>query len=163
MNYHRIIKEDINNGDGFRVSLFVTGCKFNCLGCWNKELQDPCFGKHFSETEKNIILNELKKPYCAGLSLLGGEPTHENNLFTLTQLTKECKKQFPNKTIWMWTGNVFENIVDLEIIKYLDVVIDGRFLLKERDLTLKWRGSKNQRCISVKETLNAGRIILHYS
>ena len=161
MNYYNIIKNDINNGDNFRVSLFVTGCKFNCCGCWNKELQNPCAGKLFTEDTKKEIFDEVSKSYYGGISLLGGEITHENNIDEITKLCKEFKETFSNKTIFAWTGQDWENVKNMEFVKYVDVLIDGRFILAQRNLKCKWRGSENQRVIDVQESLKQGKIVLY--
>lgn len=141
MNYAKVIKDDINNGSGFRVTLVITGCSINCLGCHAQHLKNPYAGKPFTEEVKQGLFKELSKPHIAGFSIFGGEITHENNIDDVTKLLKEIKKTFPNKTIWAWTGQNFEDVKDKEFINYVDVLIDGRFILAQRNLKLKWRGS----------------------
>lgn len=160
MNYENIIKHDLNNGVGFRVSLFCCGCSFRCLHCHNRDLWNPYSGKQFTEEVKTVLFDEVSKPYYDGLSLLGGEPTHKNNIGTLTALAKEFKEHLPTKTIWMWTGNLFEDIDTLEILNYIDIVVDGLYDHTLRDINLAFRGSSNQRIIDVKETLLQKEIIL---
>ena len=161
MNYWNIVKNDILNGEGFRVSLFVCGCQFRCPHCQNKALWSPYVGQPFTLKTKEELFNELRKPYCDGISILGGEPLHENNVNEVTKLAKEIRELFPYKTIWMWTGNNFDDVKDLEVMKYLDVLIDGLFILKEKDLNLKWRGSRNQTVIDVQASLKQGKKVLY--
>ena len=160
MNYYNIIKDDVNNGDGFRTTLVICGCQFNCLGCHAKHLKNPYVGKLFTEDVKEELFKEISKSYISGLSCFGGEITHENNIDDITKLFKEVKETFPNKTIWAWTGQNFEDIKDKEFLKYVDVLIDGRFILAQRNLKCNWRGSENQRIINVQESLKQNKIIL---
>ena len=130
------------------------------LGCHAKHLKNPYTGNLFTDETKQELFKELSKSYISGLSCFGGEITHENNIDDITKLFKEIKEKFPNKTIWTWTGQNFEDIKDKEFIKYVDILIDGRFILSLRDLKLKWRGSSNQRIIDVQESLKQGKIVL---
>lgn len=141
MNYYKIIKDDINNGSGFRTTLVICGCSINCLGCHAQHLKSPYAGKPFTEEVKQGLFKELSKPHIAGFSIFGGEITHENNIDDVTKLLKEIKETFPDKSIWAWTGQNFEDVKDKEFINYVDVLIDGRFILAQRNLKLKWRGS----------------------
>lgn len=165
MNYAKIIKADIANGEGFRISLYVSGCGRNCPGCFNKVAQDPCYGKLFDDTAKEIIFNELKNDWCKGLSFLGGEPLSKlsDNRKQIIAFAKEVKEKFPDKNIWMWTGYTYEEILNSsemrEILNYVDVIIDGPFIQEEKDITLSWKGSKNQRVIDVKKSSNNNIII----
>lgn len=131
------------------------------LGCHAKHLKNPYAGKLFTNDVKDELFKELSKPYISGLSCFGGEITHENNIDDITKLFKEIKETFPNKTIWTWTGQNFEDIKDKEFIKYVDILVDGRFILAQRNLKCKWKGSENQRVIDVQETLKQGKIILY--
>lgn len=148
-NYAKIYKADIANGEHFRVSLFVSGCARNCKGCFNKEAQDPAFGKPFDEEAKKKIFNELEKDWCRGLSLLGGEPLSKlsDNRKTTIALAKEVKEKFPEKDIWCWSGYTLEEIKSddsmKDILKYIDVLVDGPFLEDKKDLTIPFRGSSN--------------------
>ena len=153
MKYAKIIAADIANGNGFRVSLFVTGCKRNCKGCFNKEAQDPNFGKHFDKEAKAKIFAELSKDYCAGLSILGGEPMSvlSDNRKQVIDLCKEVKKKYPVKTIWLWSGYTKEELeadnATKPILDFIDVLVDGPFELDKKDLSLPFRGSSNQRIL----------------
>lgn len=155
MNYASILKCDTANGTGFRVSLFVSGCGRKCPNCFNPEAQNPEFGKKFDEQAKKKILSELEKPYCKGLSLLGGDPMSKlsNNRKTVISLCKEVKKKFPDKDIWMWTGYKYEELLAdetaREIFDYIDYVIDGPFVEEKKDLSLRFCGSSNQRILKL--------------
>lgn len=164
MNYTKIYRADIANGQGFRVSLFVSGCARNCLGCFNKEAQDPNFGKPFDDKAKKKIFKELEHDWCKGLSLLGGDPMSKlsDNRKVIIDFCKEVKKKFPTKTIWMWTGYLFDEILEdkdmKDILKYIDVLIDGPFIKEKKDLTLKWCGSSNQHVIDVAKWRQARKV-----
>lgn len=155
MRYASILKADIANGPGFRVSLFVQGCLRKCPGCFNPETHDPDGGKPFGDAEKKKIFDELGKKWCRGLSILGGDPMSAcaDNRAVVLDLCKEVKRRFPGKTIWMWTGYLYEElkIVFPEILDCVDVIVDGPFVEKLKDLSLEWRGSSNQRIIYVKK------------
>lgn len=166
MNYAKILAADIANGTGFRVSLFVSGCGRKCPGCFNQVAQDPNYGKPFDEKAKKLIFDELDKEWCAGLSLLGGEPMSclSDNRKQVIAFAKEVKEKYPQKDIWMWSGYSFEEIANSndmkEILDYVDVVIDGDFKESLKDISLKWKGSSNQRVIDVKKSLEEGKIII---
>ena len=166
MNYASILKCDIANGVGFRVSLFVSGCSRKCPGCFNASAQDPSYGKPFDETAKQKIFSELDNEYCKGLSLLGGDPMSKLGDIrpTVIAFCKEVKEKYPDKDIWMWTGYTFEEIIQDEttkgILDYIDVLIDGPFVEELKDVTLAWKGSSNQKVIDVKKSMAAGGIIL---
>lgn len=146
MRYASIRKMDISNGEGVRVSLFVQGCSFHCKNCFNQETWDFNGGKEFTQKEFDLLMNLCNNPYIRGCSLLGGEPLHPNNIETVTQITKTFKELYPQKDIWLWTGYTFEDYVkDKEITKYADVIVDGRFVDELKDLSLRFRGSSNQR------------------
>lgn len=161
MNYHNIKHDDMLNGDGLRVTLFVSGCSLHCPHCQNPQTFDPESGIPFDEDAKQEIFNELSKPYISGLTLSGGHPLEHYNIDECTELCKECKEKFPNKTIWLYTGYNFENIMNYEILDYVDIVVDGNYQHKLRDVSLKWRGSSNQRVIDVQRSRKEGNIILH--
>ena len=161
MNYGIINKFDVINGNGIRVSLFVSGCHNNCKGCFNKQSQDFNYGKKFTtETQREILL-ALTPIYITGISILGGEPLEPENISTVYNLCKEIKEKFPTKDIWLYTGYTFENISSYLIMKYIDVLVDGKYIEEQKDLTLKWRGSKNQRVIDVKESLKQNKVVLY--
>ena len=153
MNYVSIVRADIANGEGFRVSLFVSGCLRNCPGCFNKQAQDPAFGKLFDEEAKKKIFAELDQSWCKGLSLLGGEPMSKlsDNRSQVIALCKEVKEKYPNKDIWMWSGYTMEELKECpdtkDIFKYIDVLVDGPFVQEKKDLSIPFRGSSNQRIL----------------
>lgn len=153
MRYASIMRADLANGLGFRVSLFVSGCARNCPGCFNKEAQDPSFGKPFDEDAKQKIFKELEHEWCKGLSLLGGEPLSKlsDNRKTVIEFAKEVKEKFPAKDIWAWSGYTLEEIKAdnsmKDILKYIDVLVDGPFIEEQKDLSIPFRGSSNQRIL----------------
>ena len=153
MNYANIYRADIANGQGFRVSLFVSGCARNCKGCFNKEAQDPEFGKPFDDKAKQKIFKELEHDWCRGLSLLGGEPLSKlsDNRKTVIAFAKEVKDKFPNKDIAIWSGYTLEEIqaddTMKDILEYVDVLVDGPFIEEQKDLSIPFRGSRNQRIL----------------
>lgn len=161
MRYHNITKDDMLNGDGLRVVLWVAGCSHHCKGCQNPITWDPKGGIPFEDKEKQEIFEQLEKPYIEGITFSGGDPLYEGNVDTVTALAKEIKEKYPEKNIWLYTGYEWKEIKDLGIIKYLDVVVDGRYVLNRRDVTLPWRGSDNQRVIDVKRTIKENKITLH--
>lgn len=151
---------DINNGEGIRVSLWVSGCHFKCEGCHGQAYWDRSSGKDFSETHIDKIIQLLEEDIGKDLSILGGEPLEPYNIDGATELCKIIKEEYPSKTIWLWTGNVFENIKDLDVLAYIDVLVDGQFIKELYNEKLMWKGSSNQRVINVQESLKQGRIIL---
>ena len=169
MNYADIKKVDVANGEGVRVSLFVSGCNHHCKGCFNPEAWDFCYGKEFTESEEEKVINYMNHDYVEGLSLLGGEPLEPKNQEGLLPLVKKVKEKFPNKNIWCYTGFDFERDVigtmaknsetTRELLKYLDVVVDGKFEEENKDLKLQFRGSSNQRIINVPKTMKYGSIV----
>ena len=162
MRYNKIRKMDISNGEGVRVSVFVQGCTFNCKNCFNPETHNFDGGKEFTTETIKPILDLCNNENIVGLSILGGEPMHPTNLEGVTELAKQFKKRFPNKTLWAWTGFLFDKYLkDKEIVKYLDVLVDGQYVDELHDFRLKWRGSSNQRVIDVPKTLKQGKIILY--
>lgn len=162
MNYAEMKKLDIANGPGIGSTLFVSGCHFNCKGCFNKEAQSFDFGKPFTKEEEDKFIGYLQHPQVVTANLLGGEVFHQNEEDIL-RLVKRIKDE-TNVKIWMWTGYTFEQLSKfpkkMEILKYVDILIDGQFKLELRDLKLKYRGSSNQRVIDVQSTLKSGSITL---
>lgn len=150
MNYLNILDCDIADGEGIRVVLFVSGCSHHCKGCQNPESWCPKAGKPFTEETKNKLFKLLSREYICGLTLSGGDPLYIDNREVLTQLCKEFKEKFPNKTIWLYTGYTYEEIKNLNIVNYLDVIVDGKFQIDKRDITLPFRGSTNQNIIKLK-------------
>lgn len=164
MKYAKIRKMDISNGEGVRVSLFVQGCSFHCKNCFNQETWDFNGGKEFTTAEIQKIIELADKDYIAGLSILGGEPLHNNNVDEVFHIVATFKEKFPNKNIWLWTGFKFEDAIKDSkrkfILRNIDVLIDGQFEEDKKDLTLKWRGSSNQRVIDCKKSLAENKVIL---
>ena len=163
MRYHNITKDDMLNGDGLRVVLWVAGCNHCCRECQNPVTWDPNGGLPFTEKEENEIFTELEKDYISGITFSGGDPLHPSNISAVTRLAKKIREKYPDKTIWLYTGSVWEEISHEEIIRYLDVCVDGEFVVEQKDISLKWKGSSTQRVIDVPATLREGRIILHAS
>ena len=164
MNYSRILRADIANGPGFRCTVWTTGCLRKCPGCFNPEAQDPNFGKLFDDEAKQKVFKELSDPHCSGLSLMGGEPLSvcSDNRKQVIQLCKEVKERFPEKDIWCWSGYLFDEILKdpnmRPILDSIDVLVDGPFIVEQKDLSTPFRGSKNQRIIDVKKWRAAGEI-----
>lgn len=169
MNYADIKKIDVANGEGVRVSVFVSGCNHHCKGCFNQCAWDFNYGKEFSEKEEQQIIDYMNHDYISGLSLLGGEPLEPRNQEGLVPLVKKVKEKFPNKNIWCYTGFDFEkdvvgkmakdNETTRELLKYIDVIVDGKFEEDKRDLKLQFRGSSNQKIVDVKKSLQTGQIV----
>lgn len=166
MRYNKIRKMDISNGEGVRVSIFVQGCHFHCKGCFNPETWSFEAGKEFTSQTLKKLLDLCLKDTVKGLSILGGEPLNEENFIGVLEIVKEFrnKEKLKNKDIWLWTGYEIEDILSSEkkkeILKYLDYVVCGQFIEKEKNLKLKWAGSNNQRWIDVKSTLKENKVIL---
>lgn len=161
MNYHNITTEDLLNGDGLRTVLWVAGCSHHCPFCQNPETHDPDGGILFDNDAYKELVEDLSQPYIGGLTLSGGDPLYVGNRETLTELVKDIKEQFPNKTVWCYTGFLYEEVCDLEIMNYIDVLVDGKFIQALNDNTLHWVGSSNQRIIDVQKTREIGNICLH--
>lgn len=166
MYYSDIKYPDVANGLGVRVSLFVSGCRRHCPECFNKEAQDFKYGKPFTDKEITFIESKLQLPQVRGLSLLGGEPMEIENVTELLPLCEYLKSTYTNKDIWCYTGYTYEelinrnNIVTKEILKYIDILVDGDFQIDKKSLSLKFRGSSNQRIIDVQKTLKLNKVEL---
>ena len=150
----------MKNGDGLRVVLWVAGCSHHCPGCQNPVTWDPEDGLPFDRAAEEEIFGQLEQEYISGLTLSGGDPLYEGNREAVTELVRKVKSRYPKKTIWLYTGYRWEEIRDLEVIRDIDVVVDGRYIQEERDITLEWRGSANQRVIDVPKTRELGQIVL---
>ena len=168
MNYSQLITCDTANGEGVRTSLFVSGCTNHCPGCFNQEAQDFNYGKLYTQDTENILLDCVKQPYISGLSILGGDPLCQDDMGLITLNFLAHKVHSLGKTVWLWTGFKWEdfnftNNFSLQslLLSACDVVVDGPFIEAEKDLTLAFRGSRNQRIIDVHETLGKGEIILY--
>lgn len=159
MKYAAIKKFDIANGPGCRVSLFVSGCRRHCPGCFNQEAQSFDYGTEYTAETHRELLEMLSDEHIAGLSILGGEPFEPENREWLLRLCSAAKYMYPQKDIWVWTGCMFENLRDLLIFDYVDVLVDGPFIQEKKNLSLAYRGSENQRVIDVKKSLAAGEVI----
>ena len=171
----------MNNGDGLRVVLWLSGCSHHCYNCQNPQTWNPDNGIQFDKLAKQEIFNELSKDYISGITFSGGDPLHENNLDEVLKLVQEIRISFPDKTIWLYTGydfdllnskyneykytpfaaNADEWLTRWEIISNIDVLVDGEYIDEQKDLTLKWRGSKNQRVIDVKQSLAQNKVVLY--
>lgn len=150
MNYMKIIKDDLINGSGVRCTLFVSGCSHGCSGCYSSHTWDYRSGTPFGEEQINTIREELSKPYVEGLTLLGGDPLMPKNISTVLELCKVLKEEFPNKNIWCWTGYTLEEVQENhahDILNYIDVLVDGKFIEELKNLRLPFRGSENQRVL----------------
>lgn len=165
MNYSGIKYSDMINGKGIRVSLFVSGCTHRCKGCFNKETWEPEFGNLFTSKEEDEIFLYFEKygKTARGLSLLGGDPTYYKNVEPLIEFLKKFKSKFPTKDIWIWSGFTWEQLEKdkkrFELISLCDVLIDGRFNIDEKDLNLKWKGSRNQRVIDIQKSILKKQIV----
>lgn len=155
MRYHNITKDDMLNGEGLRVVLWVAGCSHCCKDCHNPVTWDPNGGLYFDESAKAELFEELKKDYVSGITFSGGDPLHIANVNDVTELSKEIRETFPEKTIWLYTGSTWEEVRRMEIVRYLDVLVDGEFVFAKKDPLLCWKGSSNQRVIDVQRTLAA--------
>ena len=162
MRYHKIRKMDISNGPGVRVSIFMQGCMFKCKNCFNPETHDFNGGREFLDETINKVLELCNLDYIVGLSILGGEPLHPLNIDGTTKLAKMFKEKYPNKTIWVWSGFLFDrDLFDKEVLKYIDVLVDGQYKDELCEPNLKYCGSSNQRVIDVKKSLLKNEIILY--
>lgn len=154
MNYHDITKEDMLNGDGIRVVLWVAGCNHHCKNCQNPITWDEKGGLPFDKAAENELFEALDKPYIDGITFSGGDPLFPNNRSEVFRLIKKCRNLYPQKSIWLYTGYTWEQIKDLDGISDIDVIAEGEFVEALKDNNLHWVGSSNQRVIRVKESLN---------
>ena len=154
MRYNLIRKMDIADGPGVRVSIFMQGCAFHCKNCFNTETWDFNGGKEFTNDTINEVLDLCNQGHIKGLSILGGEPLHPNNIEGTTKLAKAFKEKYPEKNLWVWSGFKFdEDLQGKEVLNYIDVLVDGQYKDELHDFTLKWRGSSNQRVIDVQKSV----------
>lgn len=188
INYHNITYPDMLNGDGLRVVLWLSGCSHNCYKCQNPQTHNPNSGILFDEKVEEELFRELSKDYISGLTLTGGDPLHESNLDGVLKIVNKIRLLMPEKTIWLYTGYTWESIINhktefssnnimeihnneilydyymyqrKQIVSLCSVMIDGRYIDSQRDVSLRWRGSKNQRVIDVKESLQQGEVVLY--
>ncbi len=155
MRYHNITKDDMRNGDGLRVVLWVAGCNHCCRECQNPITWDPAGGLPFDDAAKQEIFEQLDKDYISGVTLSGGDPLYPGNRIDVRKLCAELKEKYPEKTIWLYTGDRWESVREDPVMKYVDVLVDGEFHREEKDVKLLWKGSRNQRVIDVQETLRS--------
>lgn len=172
MNYGNIKKNDIANGIGVRTSLFVSGCTHHCKGCFNPETWDFCYGEKFTKETEDEIINSLKPDFIRGLTVLGGEPFEKENQKALLPFIKRVKEELPQKDIWFFSGYLFEELSGKiknercrtnhtdELLSLIDVLVDGEFIEEKKNISLRFRGSENQRLIDMRKTLKRGEIIL---
>ncbi len=153
MRYHNITKDDMLNGDGLRVVLWVAGCSHCCKECQNPITWDPDGGLPFDEDAKQEIFEQLEHSYISGITFSGGDPLHSANRLDVRNLMAEIKEKYPDKTIWLYTGYEWKDIWHYPMMKYVDVVVDGEFVIDLKDTNLLWKGSSNQKVINVQETL----------
>lgn len=181
MNYLKIDHEDVCNGDGLRTVIWVAGCSHACPQCQNPQTWDPKSGVLFDKSAQNEIFKELEKPYISGITLSGGDPLYKWNLDTICELVHKIKNNFPQKTIWLYTGFTFDELkgnyelykwtplaygadkwlMRWDTFRHCDIVVDGPYINEQRDVALKYRGSSNQRVIDVQQTLKQGKIVLY--
>lgn len=161
MRYHNITKDDMLNGDGLRVVLWVAGCGHACKGCQNPITWDVNGGIPFDEAAKEEIFAELNKDYVSGITFSGGDPLFPANRSAIYELIEEIHEKYPEKTMWLYTGFLWETIQNLPCMKYLDVVVDGEFEIEKLSLQAHWKGSTNQRVIDVQKSLATGDVVLH--
>ena len=153
---------DISNGPGARVSIFMQGCTFHCKNCFNPETHDFMGGEEFTEDTIDQVLKLCENANVEGLSILGGEPMHPMNIEGTTELAKKFKEKFPNKNLWVWTGFLFDrDLQNKEVLKYIDVLVDGQYVDELRDPRLKYNGSSNQRVIDVQNSVKQGKVIFY--
>lgn len=160
MRYHNITKDDMLNGSGLRVVLWVSGCSHKCEGCHNPVTWDINGGITFDEEAKRELFAELEKDYIEGVTFSGGDPLHPENREEIGALIQEIHDTYPNKTMWLYTGFGWEDIKDLPYVKQLDVVVDGKFEINQLNNLLHWKGSSNQNVIDVKKTMDADNLVL---
>lgn len=171
MRYHDITKDDMKNGDGLRVVLWLAGCEHHCPGCQNPITWDPDDGLEFDDTAKKEIFDQLDKDYISGITFSGGDPLHPANVNGVLELIEEIKQKYHDKTIWLYTGYTWEQLFDSnnkpyskrgEVVQNVDVIVDGMFVQNLLDVNYPWAGSRNQRVILVQKTIkNPGKIVLY--
>ena len=179
MNYIKIDTEDVCNGDGLRVVLWLSGCSHHCYNCQNPQTWDANSGIPFDESAKKELFRELDKDYISGLTLSGGDPLHEANLDGVLDLVNKIRLLFPNKSIWLYSGYTWNQVMNpvitddfnpsrdelldkrKEIVKQCNILVDGKYIDSQRDITLKWRGSSNQRVIDTRKSLEQNKVVLY--
>ena len=162
MRINGIEQCSMTNGVGLRTVLWVSGCEHKCKGCQNPCTWDPNSGEDFTSEKKELLYKYLDNKYIKGITFSGGDPLHPNNRCEVGKLILDIKANYPSKDIWLYTGYTWEEVkeLNLDFLRYIDVLVDGRFILSKRNVNLRWCGSSNQRVIDVKESLKEGKIIL---
>ena len=160
MNYGAIKNLDVANGPGIRVSLFVSGCRNHCDGCFQPETWNFEYGKYFTTATMIQLLGMLGNEHVSGLSILGGDPMEPENVDVVCGICKVVKNVQPKKNIWLWTGYLWEDVKDCNVFNYVDVVVDGPFVEAQKNLCLPYCGSENQRVIDVQKSLASGKVVL---
>ena len=158
MRYHNITHDDMLNGDGLRVVLWVSGCEHHCDQCQNPVTWDINGGIEFKEEDKNELFDFLSRDYTAGVTFSGGDPLHPENRTPVTELAREIKTLIPRKTVWVYTGYDWDDVKDLPVMQYVDVLVDGKFQKDLKDNNAHWCGSTNQRVIDVRRSIESGRV-----
>lgn len=161
MNYHNITTDDMLNGDGLRVVLWIAGCNHHCKNCQNPETWDVGGGIPFDEDAEKELFDDLSKSHISGITFSGGDPLHPFNRSEVFRLIDRCASEYPDKTIWLYTGYKWEEINHLQGIEKIDVLCDDEFVQELNDNNIHWVGSSNQRVINVKDTLKKGEVVLH--
>lgn len=172
MNFAEIKTNDIANGEGVRTSLFVSGCRHHCKDCFNEIAWDFNYGKPYNKETEKYILDSIKPAWIAGISILGGEPFEPENQEEVLNLLKAFKKEYPLKTVWCYSGFTIEEItgktpsraftdISIELLKMIDILVDGKFINEQKNISLKFRGSENQRIIDVKNTFKENKLIIY--
>ncbi|HIZ29072.1 MAG TPA: anaerobic ribonucleoside-triphosphate reductase activating protein [Candidatus Adamsella sp.] len=163
MNYHNITKDDMLNGDGLRVVLWVAGCTHHCKNCQNQITWDVAGGLPFDKEAEDELFEALDKPYISGITFSGGDPLHFLNRDEVFRLVKKCREMFPEKTIWIYTGYSWDDVKDCKGLELADVLVDGEFEEALKDNNLHWVGSSNQKIIDIKQSLKTGEIVLYHT
>ncbi|MBR2596351.1 MAG: anaerobic ribonucleoside-triphosphate reductase activating protein [Solobacterium sp.] len=171
MYYGNIKKYDVADGEGVRVTLFISGCRIHCPGCFQPETWDFRYGQEYTEETQKEVLDAMDSEFIAGLTVLGGEPFEPENQRVIVKLMKAAKERYPEKNIWCWSGYLYDRdlqpggrkyteVTD-EMLSYIDILVDGSFMLAKKNLALSFRGSENQRVIDLKKTRETGEVVLH--
>lgn len=171
MYYGNIKKYDVADGEGVRVTLFISGCRIHCPGCFQSETWDFRYGQEYTEETQEEVLEAMDSEFIAGLTVLGGEPFEPENQRVIVKLMKAAKERYPEKNIWCWSGYLYDRdlqpggrkyteVTD-EMLSYIDILVDGPFMLAKKNLALSFRGSENQRVIDLKKTRETGEVVLH--
>ncbi|MBR5269964.1 MAG: anaerobic ribonucleoside-triphosphate reductase activating protein [Anaerotignum sp.] len=161
MRYHNITKDDMLNGEGLRVVLWVSGCPHKCKGCHNPQTWDPESGIPFDEDAEKELFEILSRDYISGITFSGGDPLFEGNRAEIERLAKKVKHEYPDKNVWLYTGYRWEEISALPLMQYIDVLVDGKFMEDLKDTKLHWKGSFNQRIIDVQKSLQNSSLYLY--